>query len=268
MYTRCPHCQTTFRLAATQLKTHAGQVRCGRCQEVFQGDQHLVERAAKKSTGTARKRGSRKSPAREQPAVAPVKPDTVTTTPETSWSAGAPILPSDIPPAPLEMAPRVRTGLLAWSVGSVVLSLGIITQGLVFYGQDLVRAEPSLSAIVATLCAPLPCRRLAHTDLRSLDLVETQVMPHPRYDKALRVRATLVNRASVPQPYPRLEVSLIDAHGQLLARRVYAPREYQARTTRPDEGLAPHVAVTAQLDITSPGTKASGFEILLLPPRE
>ncbi len=96
--------------------------------------------------------------------------------------------------------------------------------------------------------------------------METQVTPHPRYDKALRVRATLVNRASVPQPYPRLEVSLIDSRGQLLARRVYTPQEYRSTTQRIEDGLAPHVAMTAQLDVTSPGAKASGFEILLLPP--
>ena len=40
--TRCPHCQTTFRVANDQLKLRAGLVRCGSCREVFNGIEHLV----------------------------------------------------------------------------------------------------------------------------------------------------------------------------------------------------------------------------------
>ena len=35
MLTRCPHCQTHFRVTAEQLKIRQGTVRCGACQEVF-----------------------------------------------------------------------------------------------------------------------------------------------------------------------------------------------------------------------------------------
>lgn len=40
--TRCPHCQTIFRVANDQLKLHAGLVRCGSCQQTFNGVEHLV----------------------------------------------------------------------------------------------------------------------------------------------------------------------------------------------------------------------------------
>lgn len=39
--TQCPHCQTTFRVAHDQLKLRAGLVRCGSCQEIFNGVEHL-----------------------------------------------------------------------------------------------------------------------------------------------------------------------------------------------------------------------------------
>ena len=41
--TRCPHCNTTFRVAADQLKLRGGVVRCGSCNEVFDGNAALVE---------------------------------------------------------------------------------------------------------------------------------------------------------------------------------------------------------------------------------
>ncbi|MCE3263130.1 MAG: hypothetical protein K0R43_2209 [Pseudoduganella sp.] len=45
--TKCPHCNTIFRVAADQLKLRGGIVRCGACQEVFDGNAALVEPAAK-----------------------------------------------------------------------------------------------------------------------------------------------------------------------------------------------------------------------------
>ncbi len=44
--TQCPHCHTTFRVAADQLKLRGGIVRCGACQQVFDGSAHLVDLAA------------------------------------------------------------------------------------------------------------------------------------------------------------------------------------------------------------------------------
>jgi predicted Zn finger-like uncharacterized protein len=35
MQTRCPDCQTVFRVTPEQLKARAGKVRCGQCQSVF-----------------------------------------------------------------------------------------------------------------------------------------------------------------------------------------------------------------------------------------
>jgi predicted Zn finger-like uncharacterized protein len=41
--TQCPHCHTTFRVAADQLKLRGGIVRCGACQSIFDGNAHLID---------------------------------------------------------------------------------------------------------------------------------------------------------------------------------------------------------------------------------
>ena len=41
--TQCPHCLTTFRVAADQLKLRGGIVRCGACQSIFDGSAHLID---------------------------------------------------------------------------------------------------------------------------------------------------------------------------------------------------------------------------------
>ncbi|MFZ6750841.1 DUF3426 domain-containing protein [Undibacterium sp. Ren11W] len=40
--TQCPYCHTAFRVANDQLKLHAGLVRCGACQQTFNGIEHLL----------------------------------------------------------------------------------------------------------------------------------------------------------------------------------------------------------------------------------
>ncbi len=43
MRTRCPECQTVFRVTPEQLKVRAGKVRCGHCQVVFNALDSLLE---------------------------------------------------------------------------------------------------------------------------------------------------------------------------------------------------------------------------------
>lgn len=41
--TRCPHCQTSFRVTMQQLELREGQVRCGTCREIFNGIDTVFE---------------------------------------------------------------------------------------------------------------------------------------------------------------------------------------------------------------------------------
>jgi predicted Zn finger-like uncharacterized protein len=45
--TRCPFCETSFKVVADQLRISDGWVRCGQCKQVFDASQHLhaVEQA-------------------------------------------------------------------------------------------------------------------------------------------------------------------------------------------------------------------------------
>jgi predicted Zn finger-like uncharacterized protein len=81
MLTRCPHCQTHFRVTPEQLKARQGQVRCGACQGVFNALDSLADEAA---------------PAQPHP-VAPLPPSA----PE---AARADSPPADEQPAPPEEA--------------------------------------------------------------------------------------------------------------------------------------------------------------------
>ncbi len=83
--TQCPHCGTMFRVASDQLKLRGGIVRCGACQEIFDGSASLVDLDALPVRAPA---------AAAPPAVAdtPAVPD-VPVAPEAAPEAGVAAVP-------------------------------------------------------------------------------------------------------------------------------------------------------------------------------
>jgi predicted Zn finger-like uncharacterized protein len=244
MHTRCPHCQTVFAVTPQQIAAREGLVRCGRCQGVFTADRYPVEDPA---------------PAHEPPAEAE-RPAPLDARPEPSEPRSEAAIA-----AAGTTAPRQRTRALFWVLGHALLTVLLIVQILFFYGAELGTAYPALHPALERICPWLGCRIRPRTDIRLIDLAETGVAPHPAYDQALRLRATLVNRADFPQPFPLLEVSLTDRDGATIARRSFTPAEYLARNGAPPEGMPPHIAVAVQLDVTRPAARSTGYEIRLLP---
>jgi predicted Zn finger-like uncharacterized protein len=72
--TRCPHCQTTFRIRLEQLAAAKGAVRCGSCLQVFKAADHLDSDTPKAATPSVAKPTATKpviaKPAAAKPAAA------------------------------------------------------------------------------------------------------------------------------------------------------------------------------------------------------
>src|ERR1700729_4287232 len=51
VFTQCSKCETVFRLSAEVLRAAGGQVRCGKCGEVFNALAHLAEDASAFTAG-------------------------------------------------------------------------------------------------------------------------------------------------------------------------------------------------------------------------
>lgn len=80
--TRCPHCQTTFRIRSEQLAAAKGAVRCGSCLQVFRAADNLVSDKPKtsisaKTTSTIKPKAAAKVQAPSQPKVESKKIDAI-----------------------------------------------------------------------------------------------------------------------------------------------------------------------------------------------
>ncbi|THC42147.1 zinc-ribbon and DUF3426 domain-containing protein [Massilia sp. Mn16-1_5] len=108
--TQCPHCGTMFRVASDQLKLRGGIVRCGSCQEIFDGSATLVDLDALPAKApVAAKPEPAPAPAAPEAAVLPEpaptpEPEPAPAPVEASIEPPSPAIPEDEPLAPLEVA--------------------------------------------------------------------------------------------------------------------------------------------------------------------
>ena len=252
MYTRCPECQTAFKITIAQLKARDGLVRCGRCDSIFRADLHLF---------APPRMSSRRARAAEEETEFTISEQEEESRSLDLGEKEIPVV-SDLS---IFQAPRQGVPPLVWAAGALLLLALLVGQFAYFYRNELAQL-PQLRPYLARFCDIARCQLVEPARAAVPELLQTRIAPHPRYANALRIRASLVNRTAQAQDLPLVEVSLTDSNGALLARRTFAPREYlESRATAGSERIAPNVMVAALLDITNPDGKAAGYEVQLLP---
>ncbi|MBI3571443.1 MAG: zinc-ribbon domain-containing protein [Gammaproteobacteria bacterium] len=261
MYTQCPACLTTFKVTPAQLEVHGGMVRCGICSAIFHAEQRLLQVKPKPEQAeaippqepeTAKNNRGRRSGRRRIDKLRSLDEKLVQET-------GIPTVTKQ----PLFAKPRLRVSSLLWGFGSLTLLMLLAGQFVYFYRNELATI-PSWRPYLVDICLYAGCKLRPLRDIARIELLQTSIAPHPQYENALRIRATLVNRAAFRQAYPWMEVSLTSNAGNVIARRTFAPIQY---SESPLEGvLTPNVVATALLDVTNPDGKAVGYEIRLVSP--
>lgn len=299
--TQCPHCDTVFQVSAEQLQVAQGRVRCGCCQGVFDALAHPYEQAAEHGVADSREpRANARTwetdepddtpyiiASRDDAAGAPINPalpdDTSAATAAGDESTGGEAestapgpsvnLAQTLPPIDIvdvlrdqlgeqTPAPRTRRGI-AWSLMAVLLMLALGGQYLFFARADLAQYG-SLRPWLQSACNYLGCELpLRHTP-GQIELLSRDVISHPRIRNALLINATFVNRASFPQVYPVLQISLSNESGAVVAMRRFQPEEYLAQGTRIAAGMMPGAPVRVVLEVVEPKHSATSFQFEFL----
>ncbi len=244
MFARCPKCKTVHPLKAAELSHAHGLVQCGACGRTFSALSFLFD---------------------EWPAghaYRPVK----------GASAGAPVLGAVTRPVdgtekdtendtPVETASRSRR--LAWGLATVLLVLLTLANTAWMFRESLAE-NPVTGTWLQDTGWLQPATDTLLQDTHQLQLVSRDMHAHPTRSGILVLSITFVNLAQHDQVYPVLEITLLDAVNQTVARRRLQPMDYLRPGADIAAGLAPDVYLPVLLEFSDPGMQAVGFEIRFL----
>lgn len=258
--TRCPACETVFKVVPDQLKVSSGWVRCGRCAEVFDAATHMLAPVGAPTHPTAPKlpvpvSGPVRPPPSVQPPVAPVvAPVTAsrpalapkTPVPSDTWVVDRKPLPASIAVAPapdvdLSQVPelsfvRHAKNKAFWQQPQVVRSLmtllfiltvALTLQVVLDQRNQIAAKYPGLQSSLTALCAPLACSIEAVKQLEALKIESStfQKIQESAQGDTFALKVTLKNNAALPLAMPALELSLTDVNDKAVVRRVLLAQE-------------------------------------------
>jgi predicted Zn finger-like uncharacterized protein len=243
MYTRCPQCKTVHPLQATQLSHAHGLVKCGQCGRSFSALNFLFD---------------------EWPAGEAYRP-------EKGVRRGTPVLGGerriDTQQDDAEVGEEARewrwTNRLGWALSIALLALlTAANTGWTF--RDSLAAHPRIGPWLEQHGWLQQAQKDPLKAPQQLQLVSHDMHSHPTRAGILVLSMTIVNLATQAQVYPVLEVTLLDAVNQPVARRRLQPADYLRPDADVRAGLAPEVYLPILLEFADPGMRAVGFEIRFL----
>jgi predicted Zn finger-like uncharacterized protein len=267
LFTRCPQCDTAFRVTTQQLQASGGQVRCGHCEAIFDAFATLTaqepQRAPEGPTAavagpTPQDQSMVESGARPIPAVAPipqkgesqsVRPDPAASLYE--WEFRMPESPQ-------------RT--LLWAILVFVLSIVLAAQAAYAFRTEITIFLPQTRGHYVRLCESLGCTiglpklsSYLHIEASDLKIVD------PSHPSEILLLLSVRNRAPVELAYPAFELTLTDSQELAIARRVFMPPEYLP-SGAPAGGLKAGTELPIQLYLDSGALRASGYRLYLFYP--
>jgi predicted Zn finger-like uncharacterized protein len=319
--TQCPHCKTTFRVAQDQLKLRSGLVRCGSCNEIFNGIEHLLAAdAAIAQPAPAAVTEEQKSALPfslliqeehrsepEPPKPAPMsdlldfifpEPESesepepheadsfefidVTDAPQPAEQETSGELPAPPPlelenpqepdepeepeePAFLKQGRRKQRMGRALNIvtilASLILLLGVFGQAAFVFRDEIAAHFPETKPIMLTACSFLQCSIGLPTRIESISIDSDELETLAPNKNTSVLTLLLRNVSTTAQAWPHIELTLNDANGAMLARRIFAPHEYLSGSQEAAKGLASSSEQAIKLYFEFSGAKPAGYHV-------
>jgi predicted Zn finger-like uncharacterized protein len=254
--TRCPSCNTLFKVTSGQLQMHEGKVRCGHCQNIFSGIEYLTspdtEAWQELNLGNNRSDiGNTSDPnltGGDGTGAEALFANTAPTKPLLSFSQGSPAL----------------------KAACIVLFLALGVQALWQQRTTLLKKIPDV-AMHINKAGPGIQRLFSSPATEALQVEGSGLQALD--ENNLRVDLTLHNPLPLPAQWPHLKVELLDPQGLVLASKLLSPSDYQLRDNSA-ASQAPLIAgkktveVLAYLNLSKlntqmPESAATGFRLEL-----
>ena len=165
-------------------------------------------------------------------------------------------------PAPASRPPAGVDRARQWSLGAILLLLGLAVQIAYGYRSAIIQSYPPLRPSFVNACEWAGCSLSWGRDDSAIRIEASDLIETPGKAGHILLTATLVNRAAARQDLPALELKLTDNANQVILSRILLPHEYLGRTPAKDDSLVPNVEVYVNLSIELANkVQASGYGV-------
>ncbi len=151
-------------------------------------------------------------------------------------------------------------GILAWTLGSLVLALALLAQLTHYFRQDLVR-HPQIGPVLSQVYDKLGLSLAPNWDPSAFEIRQWGDASAATTATRLSVQASIRNKADFAQPYPLLRLELEDRFGAPVATRDFEPSEYLKVPSLARRMFAAGASADADLEIVDPGADAVGYRL-------
>ena len=297
LFTRCPDCETTFRVTDEALKKASGQVRCGRCASVFNAYAELQDSARVSDSQPAppliEAPLEHAEPAQPVPAPTATQATTLVTAEahvdasKAGSTAAADETDDDLDlitakeidqvlttsvgagPAPggpawstLAAAPVPDRPSRWWGAAAALAVLGLLAQGVNHYRSEIA-GHPTFGPWIQQVYGLVGTELTPSWDVSQYEILDwvATAEPNSRGLGSLKITARIQNRGPLQQPYPAVQLRLKDRWEAAVSSRVFTPAEYLPSESPHGRLMSPGETARAEIEVVDPGPDAYGFEL-------
>ena len=284
--TRCPACDTVFKIVPDQLKVSNGWVRCGRCAEVFDAAAHAAISVTTEDTDKADpwQQVSRPevalSSANAPSANTQITPENIALQAINTPTNVTFTSPVDNTETDLSFV-RIAKNKAFWQKRNVITSLRAACAalaGLLFFQvafsqrNHLAASNPAIKTSFESLCQAIGCKiePFKNIDAFKIDSSSFQKEQISAGETAsaevFALKLTLKNSSDMPVAMPAVELTLTEAGDKPVLRRVLLAKDFGFNST----ALAANGDWTGEMKLAVTSNPAmppvSGYRVLLFYP--
>ncbi len=226
MLTRCPQCESIFKVDQKSLSIADGIVECGECETHFDAIAQQLDPSDLYSDPKSH------AESRDESRYQIIEPVS-------------------------SKAQKPKTSLL-WTFGVLLLAATAVGQYLLLQRVQLSQ-NIELRPILKQLCAIRGCEIPLISDISRFQIVEHKIGTHPKDNRGLIITGTLVNNATFAQRYPLVELQMTDINQKVVASRQFRAAEYLPPGV-PNRVIEANTEAPVLIEIVDPGEQAIGFE--------
>lgn len=257
LITACPACSTNFFVTTEQLNAHHGDVRCGKCSQVF----NALDRLGEIDSAPLPDLIPQEKPT-PVAAKAPLAAGTGASRIETPEIFGEVASRSKIPGA-VQRKPRIVWPYYAFAAS--LLLIGCL-QVLYFLRTPIATQWPEAKPWLAQACMLAGCTVELPKKIELLVIDDSDLQEDAEHEGVIRLNTVLINNAAFAQAYPLLELTLTDHNDRPVLRRAFMAEEYMAKGTDIAAGIAAGEELQIKLALTSSEVEVSGYRVFVAYP--